>query len=235
MREKTKLLGYLVLIIGLFVIITGFFLFIPSYDRTDVHLLDLAVACWVFLVLAVTELGLMGFHSDVTGKIAGLGIRLISSRLYALLAIGIIAYGIHDSLVFTHQLFIQMVLILLLMISYFFTKVSEDKAASVKVEQDHNRISKTAIRDAISELESLTHQQLGQYALEQQKIEYLKEMVRYLSPTNNDRAIDMDMEAARLLGQAAVAIRNNQETPAVLALLNRCEDVLKLRKNTYSS
>jgi hypothetical protein len=232
MREKTHLLGYLVLIFGLFLIITGFFMLVPADQRDQVTLLNLAVVCWVFLVLAVTELGLMGFAGSISSREAGLGIRLLSSRLYTLAAIALIILGMALELEFRYQLFLQLTLVFGLLIGYFFTAVSDSKAASVLDEQEQDRMGKAAIQMALSKLERVIYQDLPRYAAEQQQVERLKEMARFLSPTNNEHARAIDAEAAKLITRAAQVL---PEAGAALALLNQCEQLLILRKNTYAN
>ena len=68
-----------------------------------------------------------------------------------------------------------------------------------------------------------------------QKINFLKEDVRYLSPTNNQSAAEIDSEIASTIQQAyAIARSKNEGGVEVFSLLNKCEELLKLRKNTYS-
>jgi hypothetical protein len=68
------------------------------------------------------------------------------------------------------------------------------------------------------------------------KVARLKETVRYLSPTNNQTAIQLDSEIISTIQQAYLFAKNlDVQNVDVHALLNKCEYLLKVRKDTYSN
>ena len=87
MKQRNQTFGYVVLLAGLALIFAGFFLFVPQEKRNDVFWLDLIVACLVFIVASLTELGLFGINFDFEKQVGGLGIRLVYIRLYSMFAI----------------------------------------------------------------------------------------------------------------------------------------------------
>lgn len=236
MKQKNQLLGYLALIAGLALIFTGFFIFVPQEKRNDVFWLDLSVACLVFIVTTFTELGLFGINFDIEKQIGGLGIRLAYIRMYSFLAIAIIIIGYFAEAHFSYQLFIQLAAAFLLLMGYFFSHISSVKALSVQAEQDMERKGKDQILNAISQFEILITSNTEKFGAEKQKIDTIKETVRYLSPTNNQTANELDSEIASTLQQAySVAKNNNDGRIDVFSLFDKCEELLKLRKNTYSN
>jgi hypothetical protein len=235
MKQRSQTFGYIVLIAGLALIFTGFFLFVPQEKRNDVFWLDLATVCLVFLVSSLTELGLFGINFDFEKQIGGLGIRLVYIRLYSLFAIAIIAIGYFADVHFRYQLFFQLLAAFILLIGYFFSHLSSGKAVSVQAEQDIERKGKDEILRALNQFEILFTGDSTKWAGEKQKINFLKEDVRYLSPSNNQSAADIDSEIASTIQQAyAIARNKNEGGVEVFLLLNKCEELLKLRKNTYS-
>jgi hypothetical protein len=235
MKQRSQTFGYIVLIVGLALIFTGFFLFVPQEKRNDVFWLDLATVCLVFLVSSLTELGLFGINFDFEKQIGGLGIRLAYIRLYSIFAIAIIAIGYFADVHFRYQLFFQLLAAFILLIGYFFSHLSSGKAVSVQAEQDMERRGKDEILRALNQFEILFTGDSTKWAGEKQKINFLKEDVRYLSPSNNQSAADIDSEIASTIQQAyAIARNKNEGGVEVFSLLNKCEELLKLRKNTYS-
>ena len=235
MKQRSLTFGYIVLIAGLALIFTGFFLFVPQEKRNDVFWLDLATVCLVFLVSSLTELGLFGINFDFEKQIGGLGIRLAYIRLYSLFAIAIIAISYFGEIHFRYQLFFQLLAAFILLIGYFFSHLSSGKAVSVQAEQDMERKGKDEILRALNQFEILFTGDSTKWTGEKQKINFLKEDVRYLSPSNNQSAADIDSEIASTIQQAyAIARNKNEGGIEVFSLLNKCEELLKLRKNTYS-
>ena len=56
------------------------------------------------------------------------------------------------------------------------------------------------------------------------RIDFLKEEVRYLSPTNNQNATQTDSEIANAISQALAVAKNKNESDAeIFSLLNKCE------------
>jgi hypothetical protein len=236
MKNRTKTFGYVVLIAGLALIFTGYFLFVQQEKRNNIFWLDLSVTCLIFIVTIFTELGLFGFNFDFEKQVGGLGIRLSYIRFYSFLAIVIIitCYLYHVN--FRYQLFFQLLAGFLLLIGYFFSYVSSRKAVTVQIEQSVQRKGKEEILKAIGEFEILFSNDAAKFITEKQKIDTIKETARYLSPTNNDSANEIDSEIASNIQQAyALAKTNTDDKAEVFLLLNKCEELLKLRKNIYSN
>ena len=235
MKQRNQTFGYVVLIAGLVLIFTGFFLFVPQEKRSDVFWLDLATVCVVFMISSLTELGLFGINFDFEKQMGGLGIRLAYIRLYSFLAIAIIAIGYFGEIHFRYQLFFQLFAAFILLVGFFFTHLSSSKAVSVQAEQDMERKGKDEILRALNQFEILFTGNSTKWEGEKQKINFLKENVRYLSPSNNQSAADIDSEIASIIQQAyAKARETNEGGTEIVSLLNKCEELLKLRKNTYS-
>ena len=235
MKQRSQTFGYIVLIAGLALIFTGFFLFVPQEKRNDVFWLDLATVYLVFMVSSLTELGLFGINIDFEKQVSGLGIRLVYIRFYSFFAIVIIAIGYFVDVHFRYQLFFQLLAAFVLLIGYFFSHLSSGKAVSVQAEQDMERKGKDEILRALNQFEILFTGDSTKWTGEKQKINFLKEDVRYLSPSNNQSAADIDSEIASTIQQAyAIARNKNEGGIEVFSLLNKCEELLKLRKNTYS-
>ena len=235
MKQKSQTFGYVVLIVGLALIFAGFFLFVQQEKRNDVFWLDLATVCLVFLVSSLTELGLFGINFDFEKQVGGLGIRLGYIRFYSFFALAIITIGYFAEVHFRYQLFFQLLAGFILLIGYFFSHLSSGKAVSVQAEQNIERKGKDEILRALNQFEILFSGNSAKWEGEKQKVNFLKEDVRYLSPSNNQFAKDIDSEIASMIHEAyAIARNKNEGGVEVSSLLNKCEVLLKLRKNTYS-
>ncbi|MBS1775325.1 MAG: hypothetical protein JSS64_03485 [Bacteroidetes bacterium] len=235
MKTTTKNFGTIVLLAGIAVIFAGFFLFVPEEKRNAVFWLDLTVACFVFTISCVIELGLIA-NSAFDKQVGGLGIRLSYVRLYSTLAIAIIVIGYFAKIQFNYQLFFQLAAAFILLLGYFFSHLSSSHTVSVQAEQDTQRKGKDEINKAISQFEILISKDAAKFGAEKQKIDTIKETVRYLSPTNNLSANELDVEITNTIQQAySVAKNNDNGRTEIFSLLNKCEELLKLRKNTYSN
>ena len=235
MKQTTKTFATIVLIAGIAVIFAGFFLLVPEEKRNENFWLDLIVACFVFTISCVIELGLIA-NSAFDKQVGGLGIRLSYIRLYSLLAIAIIVIGYFAKAIFNYQLFLQLAASFILLLGYFFSHLSSSYTSSVQAEQDIQRKGKDEIIKAISQFEVLISKDSNKFGAEKQKIDTIKESVRYLSPTNNSSTNELDAEIISTIQQAfSVAKNNDNGRTEVFSLLNKCEELLKLRKNTYSN
>jgi len=235
MKQTTKTFATIVLIAGIAVIFAGFFLLVPEEKRNEIFWLDLIVACFVFTITCVIELGLIA-NSAFDNQVGGLGIRLSYIRLYSLLAIAIIVIGYFAKAIFNYQLFFQLAAAFVLLLGYFFSHLSSSYTSSIQAEQDIQRTGKDEIIKAISQFEVLISKDSNKFGAEKQKIDTIKETVRYLSPTNNSSANELDAEIISTIQQAfSVAKNNDNGRTEVFTLLNKCEELLKLRKNTYSN
>lgn len=236
MKQRNQTFGYVILFAGIALIFTGFFLFVPEEKRNDVFWLDLSTVCLVFIVSSLTELGLFGINFNFEKQVGGLGIRIAYIRFYSLLAVAIITIGYFAEIHFRYQLFFQLLAAFILLVGYFFSHFSSGKAMSVQEEQDMRRKGKDEILRALNQFEILFTKDSSNWAGEKQKINFLKEDVRYLSPSNNQSVTDLDSEIANTIQQAyAIARDKNEGEIEIFALLNKCEELLKLRKNTYSN
>ncbi len=236
MKQKNQTFGFVVLLAGLALIFVGFFLFVPYENRNNIFWLDLTVACLIFIVTSLTELGLFGINFDFEKQVGGLGIRLVYIRLYSMFAIAIIVIGYFAKANFNYQLFFQLLATFILLVGYFFSHLSSGKAVSVQAEQDMLRKGKDEILKALNQFEMLFIKDSTKWAGEKQKINFLKEDARYLSPSNNQSATDLDSEIVSTIQEAyTIARSKNEGGIEIFSLLNKCEELLKLRKNAFSN
>lgn len=235
MKQRNQTFGYVVLIAGLALIFTGFFLLVPEEKRNNLFWLDLVTVCLVFIVLSLTVLRHFRTNFDFEKQIGGFGIRLFFIWLYSFLAIAIITIGYFREIHFFYQFFFQLFAAFILFLGFFFTQLSSRTAVSIQEDQDMHTKGKDEILRALNQFEILFTSDSTKWAGEKQKIYLLKEDTRFLSPTNNQSAADIDFEIANNIKQAySKARENNEGGTEVFYLLNKCEELLKLRNNTYS-
>jgi hypothetical protein len=236
MKQQKQSLGYFILIFGIALIVTGFFIFIPEEKRNHIFWLDLIVICLIYLINFANIFGLIGIYFDFNKQIAGLGIRLVYIRFYSLFAIAIILICWIMKVSFIHQFFLQLLGLFFLSVAFFLSQLSSGKATSVATEQDALRKGKDDVLKAINSFEILFSVDSSKWIKEKTKIEFLKEDVRYLSPSNNPSAYELDTKILSTLNEAYdSAIKKNEGGTEIIALLNKCEELLKLRKNMYSN
>lgn len=235
MKQTTKTFATIVLFVGIAIILAGFFLLVPNEKRNEIFWLDLIVACSVFTIFCVIELGIIA-NAAFQKQVGGIGIRLYYIRLYLLLAIAIIVIGYFANVAFNYQLFFQLAAAFILLLGYFFSNLSSSHITSVQTEQDKQRKGKDEIINAISQLEMFFLKNSNKFDTERQKLDVIKKTVHYLSPTNNSFAEEIDAEITSTFQQAYLMVTNNENVEIdISSLLNKCEELLKLRKTIYSN
>lgn len=234
MKQINGKYGFIVLLSGLAIIAAGFFLLVSEEKRDEIFWLNLVVACFMFTVNLVFEFGIINTGRN-DGKVAGLGIRLIYIRFYSIVAIAVIIAGYATPLKFNLQVFLQLAAVFLLIAGYFLSHVSSTQAALVSSEQSKIKKGKEDIINEINQVEIFIARDASKFENERQRIKSIKNTVRYLSPTNDLNATALDQEIKLIIQQAYSVIKKETGDNAELtSLLNKCESLLKLRKNTYS-
>lgn len=235
-NKKSNLWALLILFAGLGLIVTGFFLFIPEADRNDVFCLNISVVSVVFLANYINFFGLFGLHLNFDSQIASLGIRWSFIRAYSIIAILAILICWHYKVEFRHQLYIQLIGGFFLLLTVFLAQLSSEKASSVAIEQEDNRAGKTEILRLIQQFDLMFSSNTDNWQTEKHAIDTLKENVRYLSPSNDKSARDLDEEIAVTLQKAYTCLcGTDSERAEFPSFLKTCESLLTLRKSTYSN
>ncbi len=236
MKQKSKSFGYIVLLFGIALIFTGFFLLTKDENRNNIFWLNLVLACFIYFLNFVTIFGLLGIYLDFNHQIAGLGIRLISVRLYSLFSIALAVFCYTYPVDFKYQLYLQLLTLFFLAIAYFLSQISTDKAISVALEQENLSKGKQEILSLISQMEMLFTKDPTKWLDFKMRIEILKEEVRYLSPSNNSFAIELDQQMVTELNKLYELLRDGGDDEKVANLhLLRCKELTKQRKKTYSN
>jgi hypothetical protein len=139
---------------------------------------------------------------------------------------------------FRYQLYFQLILGFFLLLTFFLSQFASQKIISVAAEQNNLRNSKENILQTIAQFEILFTKDPSRWDFEKKKIDTLKENVRYLSLTNNQTATNLDSEIASQIQKVYSLATNENEKEKradIIHILNKCEELLKLRKNTYSN
>jgi hypothetical protein len=198
--------------------------------------LNLSVFVLIFLINYIMNFNLFGWGVDFKKKVSELGIRMVYIRWYTAFAIGVMAAGVPPLLPFRYQLLGQLFGLFTLLTGYIFAFYSSNKAIAVQEEQTKQRAGKEELLVAVNRFETLLIDDPARWKEELPKVARLKETVRYLSPTNNQTAIQLDSEIINTIQQAHLFAKNlDIQQVDVHRLLNKCEYLLKIRKDTYSN
>ncbi len=236
MKNRSNSLGFAIFVLGIILIFVGFYVTIPFEKWNNVIWLNAIVLSLVYLFSYVNIFGLLGIYFDFNEQIAGLGIRLIFIRLYRILAIGSIIICAYNDVEFRYQLYLQLLLVFFLLITILFTRISTENAVAVEIEQNELRKNANEILKVVKQFEILFIKDPSNWKIEKEKIAILKEHVRYITPSNNQSAIQIDAEIVKEINRAFdLANNKNQYGTEVISILARCIELLNLRKNIYSN
>jgi len=236
MEKRSNLLPLLILFSGLGLIVAGFFLLVSEVDRNEIFWLNIVVVSVVFLANYINVFGLLGVHLNFNSQVAALGIRLIFIRFYSIIAILVMLICWKYEVDFRYQLYLQLIGGFFLLLTVFLTQLSTEKASTVAIEQEDDRAGKTEMLRLIQQFELMFSSNTDAWLPEKKAIDLFKERVRYLSPTNDNSARDVDKEIVVSLRKALACLGGTDSERAEFpSYLKTCESLLTLRKSTYSN
>jgi len=232
-----KLLWWLLLLFGEVLIISAFILFGGNLSD-NILILNIIVSSLVYLLFFG---GYRAPWIDLKDKsqkqIGSLGVSWKVIWFYSFFAItAMIMCNIALSFPFLVQLIIHGVLLFFLLLGVYLSIQSSDKVKDVYIQETANRSGinemKTAVRrmkDRMNEVADLPEEFIN-------RINTLEENLRFISPSDNEDAHDLEHSFSQTISDITFSISNfsmNKET--IESNLKKLERIYQNRKQIYSN
>ena len=230
-----SLLLKVIILIGEIVLICAFFLFRGDMP-TNIFVLYMIVSSIIYLSFFIDFFISWVRPEDKSHRIfGGLGVRWYSVGLYAFLAISAMLFASFEyELSFETQLCIHSGLLLLFLFALGTASRSSEKVAQVYEEQRKDEESVIRMQKQAALLLQKA-QTIGVPTVLTDRIRAFKNDTRYLSPTNNPEAKDLDDRIIGHIEAINVEIQNVELNGKDIEKgLSMIESLYAMRKSTYS-
>jgi len=232
-----KLLSGLLFLLGLALIIGGFFLFGTNLAN-DIFVLNIVVSTIVFSLYFFDILfPLVDFKDSSQRTVGSLGIRWFVVIIYSALAIAlmIVANLKNPPFTFSIQLLVQGILAFGLVLGFITVHNSAKKVSNVYQREQQARSLLNEMKDATYNLVQKTRNMENLPPYLKSKIEQISEDMRYISPSNNQEATELEKDFLDKLQNINLYLnRENIDLDAIEKDIQVCKQVYERRKQIYS-
>ncbi|MDR2292076.1 MAG: hypothetical protein LBE11_01200 [Prevotellaceae bacterium] len=228
-----NIFSWLLLLFGEAIIIVGFVLF-RGNTPDDILVLNIVVSSLVYgLFFCNFRAPWIDLKDKSQKQIGAIGITWFAIWFYAIAAIAVMFAA---NFPFTVQLLIHCGLLFLLLLWLSFSRHSANKVAEIYQEQTVSRNgilemkkAMLALKDKISETAELPDSFI-------QRVNSLEENLRFISPTENAEAHDMENSFVKTIESIRFALQNySLNAEQIENNLKKCERLYQNRKNIYST
>lgn len=221
----------LAILIGYSLIVSSFILLF-TWLPDDIRILDIVVTSIIFTQLVeFLFFPLIDLEKKAHKEVGMMGIHLAAINTYAVVAIVIMVVGMIWELSFTWQVLLQLGALLILIIGRVATLHSGEKVEAVyekgqvlKGGKQHLKAAAESMMDAIARSSELSPVLVS-------RITQLTEDIRYITPSTNNEALNLELQFSRLASDLEVMLRqsplNNEQIEQAIGQL---EYILAKRK-----
>lgn len=232
-----NLLSWWLLLFGEAIIVAAFILFRGSMPD-NILVMNIVVSSLIYgLFFCNFRAPWIDLHDKTQKQIGAIGISWFSMWSYAIVAIGyMLIANLATEITFVTQLIVQCVLLFFLFSELSLSHHSADKVAEVYHEQIANRNgvlemkkAMLALKDKISETANLPESFV-------QKVNSLEDSLRFISPTENSEAHELEISFVKTLDSIRYALQNySLNAKQIENNLKKGERIYLNRKNIYSN
>jgi hypothetical protein len=235
--DTKKILSWVSLLLGETLIIAAFILFRGNMED-NILILNIMVATIIYSLMFIDILiPWIDFGDNSQRRIGSIGVRWLVTWLYSFSAIAVMVICNRlFAYTFTTQLLIHGALIFLLLLGFIAAIHSSDKIKEVFVQENNNRSGIIEMKKAISNLKDKMNSfsDLPEYLTN--RINTLEDNIRFISPSNNQEAYELERSFSNTINEIAYAISNlSMNEEAVESNLRKCERIYQNRKQIHSN
>jgi hypothetical protein len=237
LMKLKNILSWFALLFGEALIISAFILF--RGDLTDnILILNIIVTTIIYCLFFIDILiPWVNFSDKSQRKVGSLGVRWFFTWLYVILAISaMVICNTTFDLIFSTQLIIHGALFFLLLLGLIAAIQTSDKIKEVFIQENANRNGIVEMREAIKQLKDkmIDASELPEYFI--CRINTFEDNIRFISPTNNEVAYELEHLFSNTINDISYAISNySMNEKAIESNLKKCERIYQKRKQTQSN
>ena len=220
----TVLIGY-GLIVASFILL---FTWLPD----DIRILDIVVTSIIYTQLVeFLFFPLIDLEKKAHKEVGMMGIHLAAINTYAGVAIVIMAVGMIWELSFTWQLLLQLGALLILIIGRVATLHSGEKVEAVYHQEQVLRGGKQQLKAAAESMMDAIVRSSELSPVLVSRIRQMAEDVRYVSPSTDAEALNLELQFTRLSSDLEVVLRQSpQNNDQIAETVGQLEYILAKRK-----
>lgn len=236
--KVSNILSIVAVLLGEAIIIGAFFLWRGNDTPDNIFIMNMVVSSIVYLLCFYDVLiPLINTKDSSHRQVGSLGLRWSVTGIYVVLSVIVmLLFNKVFNVVFIVQLLVHCILLFLLILGVAGVMHSSGKVASVHKVQEFQRHGLDDMKKAVSDFEDVLHECQGAPAEIFDKIMQIKESIRYLSPSNNPEAYDLEHRFVSLMHDASDKLvdydRNRVE---IEKYVSKAERILNSRKDIYSN
>lgn len=220
----TVLIGY-GLIVASFILL---FTWLPD----DIRILDIVVTSIIYTQLVeFLFFPLIDLEKKAHKEVGMMGIHLAAINTYAGVAIVIMAVGMIWELSFTWQILLQLGALLILIIGRVATLHSGEKVEAVYEKEQVLRGGKQQLKAAAESMMDAIARSSELSPVLVSRITQLTEDIRYITPSTNNEALNLELQFTRLSDDLKVMLRQSpQNNDQIAETVGQLEYILAKRK-----
>lgn len=225
---------FLTIVLGYALIIAGFIIFGESL-ATDIKVLDIIVSCFIhtqFVLLFIFPM--IDLSRKVHKEVGMMGIYYYVLNVFCLASIVFMVLGIVFDIAFKYQMMVQLFFLFFFLAGIVATLHSGEKVEKVYA-QEHSALRgrdsmKMAMNDFMDELALCRSIQLEPQLFK--RLQAIQENVRYMSPSSDERASDIEEKFRQTLSAIKVLLRDvGPNASRIDAEVTHLEQIVRQRKN----
>jgi multisubunit Na+/H+ antiporter MnhC subunit len=235
--DTKKIFGWLLLLFGETLIVTAFILFRGNL-AANILVLNIVVSSLVyFMFFAGYRVPWLNLQDKSKKQIGSLGISWKITWLYFFFAIAVmIVCNITLDLSFSTQLIMHGVLLFFLLLGVWLSSHASDKVQAVYEQETFSRnriveikMAVTNLKDKMNDLSNLPESFIN-------RINSLEENLRFISPSANQEAYNLEQQFITTINDIAFAVSNfSMNEEKIESNLKKVERIYQNRKQIYSN
>ena len=227
---------FLIILLGEIIIIVGFNRFGTGVDP-DILISEIIVSSVIFCAIAFEFTNpIVNLRDETQAAIGGIGIRWVFMFVFVVGSIGVMVYSFKNKEVdISFYWLLQAFLFLILILGLYFSRSVTEKVSEVYQEEKKLRSQLIEIKAFIEDFKFIALDSGNLQKEEHQMLNELLDNLRYLAPSNNPKAAELEallMSELQLLNKS---FSLNSQGTNLTDTLKRCNLLYKQRKQLYSN
>ena len=232
-----KILSWLLLLFGEAMIVTAFILF-RGNTPDNILVLNIVVSSLIYSLFFFNYgTSWINLKDKSQKQVGALGISWLTTWIYAILATAtMLMANVVLEIVFTTQLIVHGGLLFFLLMWLLLSRHSAEKVQNVYYQETFNRNGVVAMKFAMHSLKDKINSLSDLPERFVQRIDVLEENLRFVSPSNNSEACNLERSFVEVVNEIRSAIFDfSMNEEQIENNLKKLERIYQSRKDIYSN